>query len=216
MDALQNVLPIVAERCPRVSLGTWPTPIHPLDDVGRAAVYAKREDQSSEIYGGNKIRCLETVLADCQRRGARRVWGIGAWGSNQAVAIALHGPRAGFKTGAFLVPQPPSRAAADNLMATVGAVDALRLQRTLLQAPWSYLQLWRRRRRAGDVLIPPGAATPLGAMGHLSAALEVAIAVDAGVLPPPAHIVLPVGSTCTKAVLKRDPGAPANTERAAP
>ena len=201
MDALQNVLPRVAEQCPRVPLGNWPTPIHPLECVGRAAVYVKREDQSSEIYGGNKIRCLETTFARCQRRGIRRVWGIGAWGSHQAVAIALHGPRAGFETGALLVPQPPSPAAAENLVATVGGVDALRLQRSLLQAPWTYLQLWRGRRRAGDALIPPGAATPLGAMGHLSAALEVALAVEAGELPAPKHVILPVGSTCTSAGL---------------
>ena len=173
VDALETVLPKVAQRCPRVSLGIWPTPIHPLNGVGRAAVYIKREDQSSPIYGGNKIRCLETTFAQCLEQGIRRVWGIGAWGSNQAVAIALHGPRVGFRTGALLVPQPPSVAAADNLAVTVGAVDALRLQRSLVSAPWAYLRLWSRRRAADDALIAPGAANPVGAIGHLAAALEV-------------------------------------------
>jgi D-cysteine desulfhydrase len=201
MDALDEVLPGVAAQCPRVRLGDWPTPIEPLRCVDRDAVYVKREDQSSRIYGGNKIRCLETVFGRAQRRGHRRVWGLGAWGSNQALAIALHGPRAGFETGALLFPQPASAAAAQNLVATAGAVGDLRLQRSLLQFPWAYWQVWRTRAANGDLLIPPGAATPLGALGHLSAAFEVALAVEAGEIPPPRHLVVPVGSTCTTAGL---------------
>jgi D-cysteine desulfhydrase len=49
--------------------------------------------------------------------------------------------------------------------------------------------------------MPPGGATPEGAMGALSAAIELAEQVEAKALPPPARIVLAVGSTCTTAGL---------------
>jgi D-cysteine desulfhydrase len=47
----------------------------------------------------------------------------------------------------------------------------------------------------------PGGATVEGAIGGLSAAYELADQIDAGVMPPPAQIVLAVGSTCTTAGL---------------
>ncbi|MEZ4467580.1 MAG: pyridoxal-phosphate dependent enzyme [bacterium] len=62
------------------------------------------------------------------------------------------------------------------------------------------MDYWQLR-RTGLAVVPPGAATPAGALGHLAAALEVALAVDAGDIPRPRHVVLPVGSTCTTAGL---------------
>jgi D-cysteine desulfhydrase len=47
----------------------------------------------------------------------------------------------------------------------------------------------------------PGGATPQGALGYVSAALEVAAQVAAGALPAPRQIVVGVGSTCTSAGL---------------
>ena len=55
-----------------------------------APLLIKREDISAEGYGGNKIRPLELVFADAQRRGARRIWATGSLGSNHAVATAVH------------------------------------------------------------------------------------------------------------------------------
>jgi D-cysteine desulfhydrase len=49
--------------------------------------------------------------------------------------------------------------------------------------------------------MPPGGATPEGAMGALSAAIELAEQVEAKVCPAPSRIVLAVGSTCTTAGL---------------
>jgi D-cysteine desulfhydrase len=56
-------------------------------------------------------------------------------------------------------------------------------------------------RGAGRSLMVPGGATPEGALGYVSAALEVAEQVAQGVLPAPRRIYIGVGSTCTTAGL---------------
>ncbi len=192
-DALAEVLPTVAARLPRVTLGVWPTPVQPLT----SDLWVKREDLSSPLYGGNKVRCLEPVLGALQAGPRKRLWATGAWGSNQALAHAVHATRVGFECGALLFPQPTGAGAAANLQALASQPITLRLLRTMATFPLEYMRL----RMKGDVVIPPGAATPHGALGHLAAGLEVALAVRAGLLPPPSHVVLPVGSTCTTAGL---------------
>lgn len=194
-DALAAILPAVDRALPRVQLGEWPTPIEPL--ALRDALWVKREDLSSPLYGGNKVRCLEPVIAALEAQGARRVWATGAWGSNQAVAIAVHGARRGLATGALLFPQPAGAAAADNLRALMATDCAVRLLPSITLFPWSFTRL----RLRGEAVIPPGAAVPRGALGHLTAALEVAQSVAASALPAPRHVVLAVGSTCTTAGL---------------
>ena len=201
-DALEAVLPAVSRQVPRVSLGEWPTPIEPLAVSGLQGLhFVKREDKSAALYGGNKVRCLETVFGAAKADGIARVWAMGAYGSNQAVAIATHAPTVGLATGALLFPQPATETAQANLRALATTTCELRLTSSILTFPIGVWAVSRHCRRSGERIIPPGAATPLGALGHVGAALEVAQDVENSVLPAPAHVVLPVGSTCTSAGL---------------
>jgi 1-aminocyclopropane-1-carboxylate deaminase/D-cysteine desulfhydrase-like pyridoxal-dependent ACC family enzyme len=202
-DALSLVLPRVAERIPRVRLGSWPTPVEPMPGLGRSDVYVKREDLSARAYGGNKVRPLETTLAHLADQGYRRVYATGAWGSNQALANAVHAKAAGLTAGAILFPQPPSPPAAANLAALLSSGADVWLLPTIAMFPMATAQKAVTGRFGGrrHVVMAPGAATPRGAIGHLTAALEVALAVADGRMPAPRHVVLPVGSTCTSAGL---------------
>jgi 1-aminocyclopropane-1-carboxylate deaminase/D-cysteine desulfhydrase-like pyridoxal-dependent ACC family enzyme len=47
----------------------------------------------------------------------------------------------------------------------------------------------------------PGGATPLGAMGHMSAGLELAESIEAGECPDPTHLFIAYGSGCSTAGL---------------
>src|SRR5262249_17328327 len=47
----------------------------------------------------------------------------------------------------------------------------------------------------------PGGATPLGALGYVAAAFELARQVQSGAVPLPERVVVGVGSTCTSAGL---------------
>jgi D-cysteine desulfhydrase len=61
---------------------------------------------------------------------------------------------------------------------------------------WSW---WRSVR--GDRAIPPGGTSPLGILGHVNAALELAEQISAGLLPEPRQVVVPLGSGGTAAGL---------------
>ena len=193
--ALFRALPALAGSVPWVRLGHWPTPVEELP-VG-ANVWVKREDRSSPVYGGNKVRTLEAVFGRAIAAGAERIWATGAYGSNHAVATVLHAPAAGLAGGLAMFPQPRSSPAIENLLAALSVRPALEVMSSPLVLPLVMRRL--RRADAGNFVMAPGGATPDGTLGAMSAALELAEQVAAGVLPAPARIVLPVGSTCTTA-----------------
>src|SRR5688572_22299634 len=66
-DAL---FPGLGERLRVAPLGVWPTPVDALDglasELGRkgAPLYVKRDDRSSPVYGGNKVRTLEMFFGE--------------------------------------------------------------------------------------------------------------------------------------------------------
>jgi 1-aminocyclopropane-1-carboxylate deaminase/D-cysteine desulfhydrase-like pyridoxal-dependent ACC family enzyme len=162
-------------------------------------LWIKREGDSSAVYGGNKVRTLEAWLGYTRARGARRLWAIGAYGSNHAIATVLHARALGLNAGAILFPQPRSEWAVENAGAVIDAGCPLIRLRSVIEVPFVGALVARRERDA--LVMPPGGATPIGTLGALSAALEVAEQVAEGRAPAPARIVLAVGSTCTTAGL---------------
>ncbi|HTJ40662.1 MAG TPA: pyridoxal-phosphate dependent enzyme [Kofleriaceae bacterium] len=194
--ALFRRVPALARAVPWVRLGAWPTPVEPLPAIGRD-VWVKREDRSSPIYGGNKVRTLEAVLGRAQAAGARTIWATGAYGSNHAVATVMHAERAGMDAGVIMFPQPASEAARANLGAMIARGAALVRIANVAMLPFAM----RRVRRDDAWVMPPGGATPEGAMGALSAAFELATQIEDRIVPAPSRIVLAVGSTCTTAGL---------------
>lgn len=193
-------LPSLAARLPFVALGDYPTPVQPLDALTAALgvqgeAWVKRDDLSSAVYGGNKVRTLEVLFADAIAKGARRIIATGAFGTNHGVATLLHAPRVGLEPSCLLFPQPPSEAALENFRVLAShELHAL--------PHWSALPLGMlRERRASTYVMAPGGATPIGALGYVSAAFELAEQVASGALPPPRAVVVGVGSTCTTAGL---------------
>lgn len=196
MIALTNHLPRL--RVPCVALGNWPTPLTPLELEGRP-VWVKHEGDSHPRYGGNKLRTLEVWFGHAHARGARRIWAIGAYGSNHTIATILHAPRAGLEAGAIVFPQPASEWAIENCGAIVATGCRLIRLRSVVEVPFAGWRVARRERHA--VVMPPGGATPIGTLGAVAAAFELADQVAAHLAPPPRRIVLAVGSTCTAAGL---------------
>lgn len=177
-----------------MSLGSWPSPLEARALLGHEVLF-KREDLSAKGYAGNKIRPLEIVFGAAREAGKREIWSTGAYGSNHALAAAVHARRQGFSSGAVLWPQPWSQTAAENLEATASVADEIRWVRSVVTMPLA--GLWVQRTHDAWVM-PPGAATPLGAMGHAGAALELGQQLAGR---PIDAVVLPVGSTCTTAGL---------------
>src|SRR5689334_16369798 len=97
-------------RAPRLPLGTYPTPVS-----RSGALWVKRDDLCSTIYGGNKVRKLELLLGAARAAGKAKILTIGAVGSHQVVATAIFGKLHGFAVEAILVGQPDSAHARANL-----------------------------------------------------------------------------------------------------
>ncbi len=197
MDALARALFRLAARIPRVTIGDWPTPLTQISVAGRP-LWIKDEGASSPLYGGNKVRTLEVWLGHARDQGARRIWSIGAYGSNHAIATLLHAPKAGLEGGAILFPQPTSEWAVENCGAIIETGCPLIRLRSVVEVPFASLIVGRQ---PGAIVMPPGGATPLGAFGAAGAAFELAEQISAGLAPPPKRIVLAIGSTCTTAGL---------------
>lgn len=201
-------LPGLRARVPLTPLGVFPTPVESLSalapTIGRGApLYAKRDDRSSPVYGGNKVRTLELLFGEALAGGARRIYSTGAYGTNHGLAAVLHARRIGLESGVVLFPQPVSECALLNLRAILSE------RPTVVDLPhWSALpfgMMATARRDAGSglrsTIMMPGGATPTGGLGYVNAAFELAEQVAAGELPAPASVVVGAGSNCTSAGL---------------
>jgi len=193
------------QSLPWANLGNWPTPVDQLADlsahIGGADIWVKREDASSSVYGGNKVRTLEAIMGEARACGADYIWATGAYGSNHAVATVLHAGAAGLNSGVALFPQPRSIPARENLSAMLSARPDLVNIPNVIGLPFVMSRLRKRGRKRGQkhYVMPPGAASPAGAFGAMSAAIELAEQVEAGDCPAPRQIVVAAGSTCTSA-----------------
>jgi D-cysteine desulfhydrase len=204
---LHERFPALRESLPRIPLGAGPTPVRRLDRVSERAgleVWVKDDSRFGDLWGGNKPRKLEWTLADVQARGRRSVVTFGALATNHGLATARYARRLGLRATLLLVDQPVDdhvRAQLERIRES-GAV--LRFThgtaRTAAALPGVVLREWRATGRRPTVL-PVGGSSPLGAVGFVEAALELAEQVRAGEAPEPAWVVVALGSGGTAAGL---------------
>ena len=206
---LLELWPGLEQTLPVARLAELPTPVEPAAELARCLghagfpAYVKRDDRTSPVYGGNKVRTLEMLFGRARASGATRVWATGAYGSNHAVATVLHAPRAGLSPGVLLFPQPASWTTLENLRVVLASGCALREAVHWSTLPFGMLRTAGSEHRSGTPysLMTPGGAVPFGALGYVSAGLELARQVASGLLPAPEKVVVGVGSTCTSAGL---------------
>jgi 1-aminocyclopropane-1-carboxylate deaminase/D-cysteine desulfhydrase-like pyridoxal-dependent ACC family enzyme len=179
-------------------IGRYPTPVERLASLCRPGcdLWVKRDDLTAEIYGGNKVRKLERILADATARRARRIVTFGAAGSHHVLATAIYGRQAGIGVAAILTPQFRTVHALDNLRAALGAgLDAH------ATGPAGLPRCLARTLSRGDYVVPPGGSSVVGSLGYADAATELAVQIRDGSLPAPDVIVVALGSGGTAAGL---------------
>lgn len=187
-------------RIPWVPLGTFPTPVHRIEGLGVADLWVKRDDLSGEVYGGNKVRKLELVLARARRRGARRLWVHGALGSNWVVACLLYGQSMGFAVDAALFEAPLTEHARRNLALTRSRADRLEVWRTVAGVPVA-CALHAASPTGRTEYLAPGGSSARSSVGYVDAAFELAEQVARGEAPRPSHVWIAHGSGGTAAGL---------------
>ena len=120
MKDLFYYYPSLREKLPLLKLGDFPTPIQNLKKLSSLLkhnnLYIKRDDISNNIYGGNKVRKLEFILADLIKHKKRVIITFGLAGSNYALATTIHASEVGLKTVLMLLPQPNSYHLQENLL----------------------------------------------------------------------------------------------------
>jgi D-cysteine desulfhydrase len=198
---LHERFPPLAEALPHLVLSERPTPVRELAGLG---IWVKEDGAfGSGGWGGNKVRKLEWLIPEARRRRRRSILTFGGLGTNWGLATALYAREHGIATALALLDQPVD-AHVEAQLARLEASGA-RIHRTHTKArtvamlPW----LLARNARGGrpPYLLPAGGSSPVGALGYVEAALEIAAQVEDGALPEPAHVVVPVGTGGTAAGL---------------
>lgn len=183
-------------KIPRVELCTLPSPVARLARTGEPGeIWVKRDDLNAPLCGGNKVRSLEFLLGGLTR--GDTVVTVGGAGSTHVLSTAIHAARIGVETTGIRWRHDMNPIAEQISQKTGEMVLRPEVRRSTL------LALVQARYRAGKQAryIPIGGAVPLGILGHVNAALEVAGQIEAGEMPLPEAVVLPLGSGGTVAGL---------------
>jgi D-cysteine desulfhydrase len=194
MSRLHQLHPELKESLPSIRLGSTPTPLTQLPELsdGPARIWLKDEGAFGDGgWGGNKVRKLEWLIPEAKRRGRSTLLTVGGLGTNWGLACALYGREHGLKTVLALIDQPVDQHVRDQLerlKASGAEIHFTRTKaRTIALAPWLML-------RNRPYYLPAGGSSPVGALGAVEIALELADQVKKGEMPEPSHVVTAVGS----------------------
>ncbi len=191
---LARAFPALASLA-RAPLASPPTPVARVD-AGGGPLWVKRDDLTAGLLGGSKVRPLEFLLAGA--RPGQTVLTIGGVGSTHILTTATYARALGLRVLAVRWPHEMN-ALAHRVAARAGSLCDECL--TARSVPGAMARAaWIRARRPVRY-VPFGGSSPLGILGHVEGALELAEQVAAGVLPEPARLVVPLGSGGTAAGL---------------
>ena len=192
---------------PRVPLLDGPTPLQPMPRLsealgGRAELWIKREDLGPLAFSGNKLRNLEFLLGGATAEGADPIVTSGRRWSNHCRLTAAAGARQALAVHVVvsgpLVPGSVNVRLMRELGATVheATTDARAEREGLVLRVAAEAERHGRRVR----VLPVGGSEPLGAWGHVLAALEATDQATAAGFRADA-IVLPTATGGTQAGL---------------
>ena len=198
--------PKLQKSLPYKSLGMLPTPITKCENLGthlnHPNIYMKHDGKTgalsndgTSLFGGNKVRKLEFLLADAAMSN-NSVITFGGVGSNHAAATAVYSHQLGMKCFTVLTDQPNSNIVRQNL-SIMYKHDAhmILLSEAILQHVMSTFLLYHNSdSKKFPYVIPMGGSTPLGTVGFVNAAFELKEQINQGLLPEPDIIYIPFGS----------------------
>lgn len=121
------------------------------------------------VYGGNKARKYDGILAEARQRGATRLVSVGAIGSHHVLATALYGRAAGLAVRCYVVPQPDVPSAHVNLQRALAAGAELVPVRTQAEAA---VRLYASARDRRSLVVPVGGSSLAGTDAYVQAARE--------------------------------------------
>jgi len=182
------------------SLGRFPTKVHPLKKIGHDNLWIKRDDETSEIYGGNKVRKLEFIIGEVKKRRKKRIVTFGGIGTNHGLATAIYSSRHNLACTLLLFRQPLTGHVKENLLLFQKFGAEMKYKNSLLRTVISFFLTERLHYRDAYFLFA-GGSNHIGTIGYVNAALELKKQVEEGLIPEPETIICPQGSNGTLAGL---------------
>jgi 1-aminocyclopropane-1-carboxylate deaminase/D-cysteine desulfhydrase-like pyridoxal-dependent ACC family enzyme len=195
-----------------VPLITQATPVSRLRDFGQAIghnhLYVKREDLTAAGYGGNKVRNLEFLLGRAQFHGCNRIAMVAPLGSNFVAAAASQATKIGMTSEFFqFVPTQNKQIHlharfTQSTGANVHINEGPLLPAILKSSLGLGLRMGQNLATNEKTFrLPMGGSDVLGALGHVNAALELAMQIRRGEIPHVDHLLVGVGTCGTMAGL---------------
>ena len=177
-------LSIALAQFPKVRLGHLPTPLEPMDrlseELGGPRLWVKRDDCTGLSSGGNKTRKLEYLMADAQQKGADTIITQGATQSNHARQTAAAAAKLGMACHILLEDRTGSNETDYIMSGNVlldrlhGATVSKRGGGTDMNAEMETLADSLTQKGKTPYIIPGGGSNPIGALGYVNCARELA------------------------------------------
>ncbi len=192
---------------PWIEIGNYPSKIERLEQMGTAhgfsSLYIKRDDRIHDLYGGNKVRKLEYLLADAEKRKKKTLVTLGGVGSNQVLATAIFGAERGFKTIGIMLDQPNAEYVRKNLLLDKYFGADLVYAKDSLSEVLAFVSEYTKAELDGrkPYFVTAGASSSIGNMGFVNAAFELKQQIESGETPEPDYIIAACGSIGTTAGL---------------
>ena len=197
---LFDAYPDLEDRLPREPFSADFAPVHELRHLPEANIWIKRDDRTSLIYGGTKVRKLELLLGEARALRKSKIVSMGAAGSHFLLSTAVFARELDLAFEAILCDQHMSDGVRRNVLTLFDQSTILRYGGSQLSAA-AYFGSRLLQKRKEEYFLAPGGSSPLGTIGVVNAAFELKAQIAEGLLPPPAIIVCALGSGGTLAGL---------------
>lgn len=192
---------ILGKSIPYVRLITSPTPLQ-RGRYGNFEFMIKREDLTDcHVYGGNKVRNLEFILAKALIDKKTAIATPIPMGSNFSAAFAGHSKRLGLTPMLCQVNLADHPQIYDHLQFCEKQFAKITTRTGVLKFPMQLADLIRARIKDKAFIVPPGGSNALGVVGHLKAFMELANSIRAGDIECPEYIFVGAGTGGTTAGL---------------
>lgn len=194
-----------------ISLADLPTPITSVPQLAThfdiQSLYIKRDDLTGgydqnrrKLFGGNKVRKAEFLLADALAQGAQCILTRGAAGTNHGLAIATYAQQLGLRCILLLSNQHNTQITRRNLLLDhASGAQLVTVPHKDLRASMVSHILGQEKINSGmfPYIIPTGGSCPRGVLGYINAVFELKEQIIQGKLVEPDIIFAPVGSAGT-------------------
>jgi len=205
--AIARAVPALRGALARAQLTRLPTRVHRLAQLGASVgaddLWIKRDDESGELYGGNKPRKLEFLLGEARARGKHSVITSGGIGTHHGLATAICARSLGLRTILLLLKQPVTEHVRRCLLLDYAAGAEMHYGAGIPGLAARGVGVCVRELLRGELpyIIPTGGTSALGTVGYVNAAFELREQIAAGEVPEPDWIFVPMGSGGTVAGL---------------